>query len=159
MNLSLPENVNKKNHLYRAVALNNVTEVKQLLQQRAYVNMTDSVSNSTPLHIAATENLKESHFQVAELLLKKGANVNARDVFGRTPVYYLVKKCNVRILKLFFNFGAEVSAKDNSDETFLFPAVMCNENLEVVQLLVDLGLDINYCRKGAQTPMGMPLGK
>ena len=38
----------------------------------------------TPLHIAA----REGHIDIAELLINKGADVNAKNNYGKTPFDY-----------------------------------------------------------------------
>jgi ankyrin repeat protein len=68
--------------LRNAVQSGDHEAVKALLDGRvANVNARDPVDQSTPLHDAATE----GHARIAELLLQRGAVVDAEDCHGDTP--------------------------------------------------------------------------
>ena len=46
-------------------------------------------------------------------LIEAGADVNAKDVYGRSPLHYAVQENNVAITKLLLSVGAKVDAKDD----------------------------------------------
>ncbi|MGL9760868.1 MAG: ankyrin repeat domain-containing protein [Wolbachia sp.] len=56
-----------------------------MLQGKAKVDLQDK-EGKTSLHYAA----ENEYTQIAEALLKKGADVNVQDKDGRTPLYYAV---------------------------------------------------------------------
>lgn len=57
----------------------------------------------TPLHMAVVfDNPK-----VAEILLKNGADVWARDSKGSTPLYLAFERQNLEMMVLFFQYGYE----------------------------------------------------
>lgn len=76
-------------------------------------------------------------------LLKMGANPNARDLYGDTPLLIAVADCqNVEIIKLLLNAGADVNARNEDLMTPLMASVS-NKNAEVVSLMIKAGADIN----------------
>src|ERR1035437_6384980 len=52
------------------------------------VNTRDSFSKRTPLHFAT----EKDHLDVAELLLKKAADINAQDYMGMTALHWAVDR-------------------------------------------------------------------
>ncbi|XP_065420778.1 ankyrin repeat domain-containing protein 26 isoform X15 [Chrysemys picta bellii] len=62
----------------------------------------------TPLTIAITEN----HQEMVEFLLKKGADVHARDKSKRTPLMIAASGGELSLIKVLLQYGADVSHKD-----------------------------------------------
>jgi ankyrin repeat protein len=92
-------------------------------------------NGETPLHLAA----KYCQMSVAELLLANGADVNAWDDSGRTPLHAAVDHVslygdNLNLVKLLLARGAEVNAKTNGGATPLGRAIL-NHCREIAQLL------------------------
>lgn len=143
---------NKCIELHFAAAQNDLLQIENLLFQRANVNAED-VDGKTPLHYVAIKNVGKSHLKVAETLLKSGANSNARSNNGKTPLHHLVKKGDLEIVQLFFKFKANLHILDNMGESILFQAACFNKNVEVVQLLIDLGSAVDHRCNGGRTPL------
>jgi len=73
-------------------------------------------AGETPLHAA----IAERHAEVAELLISKGANVNARNDSGRTPLHFLATYINDRRLaELMLEHGSDIDARDKNGATAL----------------------------------------
>jgi len=68
--------------IHKAATLGNIEAVKQHLAAGADVNATDDRYGRTPLSFAAANDYKE----LIELLIAEGADVNAKDVTGQTPL-------------------------------------------------------------------------
>ena len=67
----------------------------------------------TPLHDAALE----GHKDMVELLLAKGADVNAKDKDGNTPLHEAAYTNDRGFVELLLAEGAEVNAKNSSGST------------------------------------------
>lgn len=70
--------------LFIAIYEREIKDAKMLINEHPLLINSKDKEGSTPLHIAA---LKGS-LLTAKLLIKKGADVNARDNDNRTPLFY-----------------------------------------------------------------------
>jgi len=103
---------------------------------REYVNMKNKYGG-TPLSFAA----ELGCLDMAELLLKEGADVNAVVSNGRTALYYAAHKGHFEIVKLLLEYNADVNNKANDGLTVLHYAAG-NGKLEVVELLLRYGANV-----------------
>jgi len=92
----------------------------------------------TPLHLAATK------ADVAKLLLAAGAQINARDAWGWTPLHKATSvSVGAEAMKFLLARGADVNARDNTGRTPLFEAVVCFEDPVNAKVLLENGADVN----------------
>ena len=102
-----------KGTLRKACKKGDIEAVKQHLAAGADVNA-GGVFGKTPLHLAALNDHKE----IAELLIAKGADVNAKQaVEGETPLHLATWDGYKEIAELLINNGADVNAKDEDGRT------------------------------------------
>jgi len=81
----------------------------------------------TPLHAAAIRNHKE----IAQLLIAKGADVNAKNKYGGTPLHYAATK---EIAELLIAKGANVNMREIDGSTPLDLAIK-RKRTEIAELL------------------------
>ncbi|GAM24591.1 hypothetical protein SAMD00019534_077660, partial [Acytostelium subglobosum LB1] len=72
--------------LMKAVGNNDLKKLREMLDCGVDINMKEYDKGTTPLHIAAAR----GHKQAIELLVARGADINAQDARGVTPLHSLV---------------------------------------------------------------------
>jgi cytohesin len=87
-----------------------------------------------------SESALKGQADIADLLLAKGANVNARDKSGATPLHQAALKGNLAFVTLLLQHGADVNARDGDGATPLHNAALSGHR-EVAALLLDKGAD------------------
>jgi len=103
----------------------------------------------TPLHAAALA----GDTQKVEQLIKKGADVNAKDDrLGRTPLHYAVHADHPRIVELLIAAGADVNAISKADEIPLGRASF-RGNTRIIELLLTAGADVHAKGKYGMTAL------
>jgi ankyrin repeat protein len=131
-------------HMASAMEMGDRAKVAELANSfPCPVNARDK-DTRTPLHCAAAWRDRA----LAELLLRKGADVNARTAAGATPLHGGEKE----IAEFLIARGADVNARDKDGKTPLHVAAG-NGRTAVVELLIAKGADIN-----AKTTGPLPSG-
>jgi len=127
--------------LHGAASCGNVLEARRLLESGlADVNEHGNMGR-TPLHYAANNHHKE----VVELLIEKGADVNARERYLCTPLHYALP--SIEIVRLLVANGADVNAKDKEGQT---PLDYAESN---VRQLAAIDADLKAQHKDGHTPL------
>ncbi|KAH8025748.1 hypothetical protein HPB51_011079 [Rhipicephalus microplus] len=110
-----------------------------------FTNTTKPMLGNPPRATLADEPLrlavKNGHYDCADMLLRHGANPNARYFLGAE--INLVGPLNVSFLELLLRYGAEPDARDRGGLTPLMKAARHPHGLEAVQLLLKYGANAN----------------
>ena len=123
--------------------------VKFLLTHGAETDTRDN-NGSTLLHAASFT----GSVNVAQILLKDGANVHAQDKAGRTPLYLAVPGLDDQddIIRLLLEYGARVDTQDNVYTTPLHMAAQSG-SVKAVRLFLEHGANVHAQDILAQTPL------
>lgn len=86
-------------------------------------------------------------------LLAKGADVNAKNNSGRTPLHIASLKGHKDVVQLLLDKGAEVNAANNSDGLTPLHHATFKGYIAVIQLLLAKGADVNAKTNEGHTPL------
>lgn len=124
--------------VHTAATYGDTSRVRELLSTRSDVDAQNR-GGWTPLMYAACSGQQET----LQLLLEQGASANLRSgKHGRPATTVAAMYGRHQCIALLHQYGADLELRDNEDRTALFHAAALG-HAAVVQLLVDLGANIN----------------
>jgi ankyrin repeat protein len=138
--------------LHWAVVGNQVSMAKYLLDEGAKIEGTDQDGHYSPL-------METMMLEMVELLVSRGANVNAVSSFNYTPLLKAVsnftkpdlkEKDNVKIINLILDKGAKLDTPDGNGTTPLMWAV---QKITPTKILIDKGANVNLQNKNGETAL------
>ena len=131
--------------LHHAAGFGNIAVMKLLLDRKADPNAVNG-RKSTPLFWALYDEAK------VRLLLDHGANVNARAIDGRTPVFLAASMANaVPVLRILLDRGGDPNSKTLPGMTPLMAAAGANP--EALRLLVQRNAAVNAVNSAGFTAL------
>ena len=108
----------------------------------------------TPLHEAAMEN----SLDVARLLIEKGADIDAEDDYGQTPLHLAAgwntengeTPLHLDVASLLIDLGADIDAEASNGQTPLDKAILSNSQ-NLARLLIEhgantAGIDLSWMK-------------
>jgi ankyrin repeat protein len=98
--------------IHDVVMLGNLAKVKALLNDNPELVSSKNTGIKTPLHLAA-----QSDNKIAKLLLSKGAEIDAKDDDGMTPLHIAAWKGRKAVVQLLLSHGTEVNARNKRGTT------------------------------------------
>jgi ankyrin repeat protein len=123
----------------------NVKRIKLLIDQGGIVDTLTQICQ-IPLHIAEFN----KNVDIAELLIEKGASVNAMD--DVTPLHCAAQNGNSKAVEILIEKGASVNTVTKDEVTPLHCAAISG-NLETAELLIEKGASVNALAKDDVTPL------
>jgi ankyrin repeat protein len=113
-----------------------------------------SKSGMTCLHSA----VKCGKYNIAEVLIRYGADVNAKDNTGTSPLHIAADHANIRFIELLIDNNADVNIKNSTGYTPLLAATSVSyakksgeeKNTQAIRCLLEHGADAN-----AETSIGV----
>lgn len=99
--------------MYASILSENVSEIRRLLKEGFKINsQMSNFAKRTPLHIAS----EIGSTKVIKLLIENGADPNAADPYGVTPVFLAVQYRNTSCAFLLENSGADIYLITKTDK-------------------------------------------
>ncbi|KAI0989805.1 hypothetical protein GJ496_009321 [Pomphorhynchus laevis] len=137
--------------LHCALLNDHVSLVAYLIECGSDVNVLDQAGNS-PIMIAAVRGLDLS---VIELLIKSGADPNLVNKKGRSPLFSTIyHDHDVKISLYLLQAGSDFHFRDPFNDNYTLLHYACiHGRFELVQQLIELGLDVNYPSFSNETPL------
>ncbi|KAH9047979.1 ankyrin repeat-containing domain protein [Lactarius deliciosus] len=157
-------NARDKGHetpLHLACHLPEVRLARILLEHgaNASVNAAD-YQGRTPLHrvLWAGDRPDADRFGVAQLLIERGADVNARDKYHQTPLHPASYFVELKFVRILLDHGANVNTEGNQGLTPLHRVWRAKghpdkDRFGVAQLLIERGADVNARDQDHETPL------
>ena len=122
--------------VYSACALNDTDRLRELVDQAPDVVTATEDYGMTPLHWAA----RAGAMECAELLVEKGAAVNALNKAWRTPLPLAVEQDRAAMVRLLAAHGADLNAQDKKGRTPIHRA-MYEGRVAAAEALLEAGAD------------------
>ena len=153
----IKEEINENNIFIQYVQSNEKNKVKTVLKYYPeYANATCSLprhifcpSKDTALIVASNN----GHTEIVEMLLKAGANVDARNKYCYTALIEASWGSHVDIIRMLLKAGADVNAQNHFGYTALIEASINGNTTDIVEMLLDAGADVNVRDITGQTAL------
>lgn len=115
--------------------------IKMLLTHKLIKNLEEKYTfyNRTLLLVAA----EAKQFEIVQLLLEQGANINAESELHYTALTYAVNNNDVPMIKFLFNKGANPNIGNLTGGATLTNAAD-SSTPEIIQLLIDNGANVDF---------------
>ena len=138
--------------LLDAVVLRNKDGVRDSLRAGAEVNARDAEHEETAIILAA----KSGDAEIVQLLIDKGADVEARDDRGRTALFFapVGSESFVGLLAA----GADIRAKDYEGNTILIEKVSESASLDEIEELLRRGVEPGVRNEAGESAMDVAVG-
>lgn len=128
--------------------------IEFLINNGADLRSHQSYLKETPLHRICAR--IKPRIDVVELILDRGAEVNAENISGKTPVFYCNFSYSLELLNLLVKYGADVKHTDKYKNTLLHDDYLnCNAETfeEFLKIIISLGFNINSENNEGHTPL------
>ena len=132
------------NNICNAARTGDIKAVKQQLAKGADVNTRDSKFGVSPLSWAALL----GHTEIAELLIQRRADVNARNRDGGTALHGAAFLGQTETVELLIQKGADVNARNDRGATPLDALAVDWETTEFVATLLEIKVDEEKVKTG-----------
>jgi ankyrin repeat protein len=108
----------------------------------------------TPLHLAV---FSVKHKQIVEMLVNKGADINAQPASGATPLFFAVLRDQKDDVQFLLDHGANLNLPDAYGDTCLDMALRL-QFMSIIPILLDKGADVNAIDQSQHRPLFYAMG-
>lgn len=120
---------------YQAIRENDLAKIKSFLDSGASADLRDTRGTTPLMHAASIGSI-----EAMRLLMKAGADVNARNGLDATPLVWAA--ANAEKAKLLIDAGAQVNVRTKMMRTPLMMAAAAPGNSATVKLILEKGADV-----------------
>jgi len=107
----------------------------------------------TPLHLTTRGHGLAFERDTAEKLIMSGANVNARNQFGMTPLHYAVSNDDMEAVTFFVENGADIHVHDSLFGSTPLHNVFGNKSASIAEYLISKVAKVDSRDKDGATPL------
>jgi ankyrin repeat protein len=129
-------------NLWDALYFRNPDTINALLDVGEDINFKNPrCRDQTPLHFM----IENGWFELAALLIQRGADVNAADRHGDTPLYSVIRQRNLELAQKLIEAGAII---DRLQSHAPLHTAVFEDHQEMIDLLLDAGASIDFVQHG-----------
>jgi ankyrin repeat protein len=120
--------------------------IKKIIESEGSVNF-DAGGSPLVVHAAG-----EGAIEILSFLIEKKADINVKNVFGRTPLLKAALVGRFDVAKFLVEKGADINAKDKDRNTALILSALSG-NADLVRFFMEKGQNPNQQNKNGLTPL------
>ncbi|MDB4683902.1 ankyrin repeat domain-containing protein [bacterium] len=145
----------RKNHLpvgNKAMGCGRVTEKNNRLLRIADKKSANKDSKETKVIDGFIAAARIGDFNLVSRFIANGINVNVKDPYSRSAIYFAASNGHEDVVKLLLDYGADIKLKDTINEWTPLHVAAASQTPQVVELLILSGADLRARDKGGRTP-------
>ncbi len=139
---------------FKAIKKGDIEKIRSCIENKPDLVHAKIVDDDTVLHLAVGIGGRN----IVELLIKKGANVNAVNSYKQTPLHYAFYKKSKEMAALLLDNGAHINCRNVWGNTPFYRAVRSGY-MEGIQFLIQRGADINLPSASGKSPLHAAVGR
>ena len=123
--------------LCNAARSDNISLMKEVLTDFAFMINCVDYDGRSPLHVASSE----GNISSVKYLLEMGANLHLRDRFGHSPLWDALKSRNKTVIELLRSGGAHFSSEQEAEIENEITRTIFDGDIEMLKLIKECGVD------------------